>query len=350
MNRTWKIYAAAVLLSVCTAGCAGRGLESPADLKTDEALVVYCPHPLDFINPIVSEFQERTGIRVEVQTGGTGELLEMVGEKREPRCDIFWGGSLSTTTPRRELFEPYISKNEDMVRQEFKNTEGNMTRFTDVPSVLMVNTNLIGDIPIEGYEDLLRPELKGRIALADPSVSSSSFEHLINMLYAMGDGEPEKGWDYVTRFCENLDGTLLESSSSVYRGVAEGRFAVGLTFEEGAAHYMADQGPVKLVYMKEGVISKPDVVCIAVGAGHPKEAEEFVDFVTGRDAQTVIAASLDRRSVRVDVEEPAFLPDKDGIPVIYDDLAAVNENKQQWLSRFDEIFRATLETGEGAGG
>lgn len=350
MNKTWKIAAAAVLLSVCTAGCAGRGLDSPADFKTDEALVVYCPHPLDFINPVVSEFQERTGIRVEVQTGGTGELLEMVGEKKEPRCDIFWGGSLSTTMPRRELFEPYISDNEKMVRPEFKNTEGNMTRFTDVPSVLMVNTNLIGDIPIEGYEDLLRPELKGRIALADPSVSSSSFEHLINMLYAMGDGEPEAGWDYVEAFCENLDGRLLESSSAVYQGVAEGRFAVGLTFEEGAAHYMADQGPVKLVYMKEGVISKPDVVCIAVGAAHPAEAREFVDFVTGRDAQTMIAAVLDRRSVRMDVEEPAYLPDKDRIPVIYDDVAVVNENKLRWLGRFDEIFLAASKSGEEAGG
>ena len=102
------LYAAALLLAASLTGCAGRGLESPADLntKTDEALVVYCPHPLDFINPVVSEFEARTGIRVQVQTGGTGELLEMVERQEEPRCDIFWGGSLSTTVARRELFEP----------------------------------------------------------------------------------------------------------------------------------------------------------------------------------------------------------------------------------------------------
>ena len=349
-NKHNYITAALLFLLLALTGCAGRNLGRPADFKTDEALVIYCPHPLDFITPVVSEFEERTGISVQVQTGGTGELLEMVAEQKQPRCDIFWGGSLSTTIERRELFAPYISGNEKMVRPEFCNVEGNMTRFTDVPSVLMVNTNLIGGISIKGYRDLLQPELKGRIAMANPSVSSSSYEHLINMLYAMGNSDPEMGWDYVRAFCENLDGNLLESSSAVYRGVAEGRYTVGLTFEEGAAHYVASENSaVKLVYMEEGVISKPDVVCIAVGAEHVAEARAFVDFVTGRDAQTMIATTLDRRSVRTDVEEPDYLPDKDSLHIIYDDPAVVNENKQKWLSRFDDIFRATLtEGGKGA--
>ena len=109
----------------------------------------------------------------------------------------------------------------------------------------MVNTRLLGDLTIEGYEDLLNPELKGRIAMCSPSSSSSAWEQLINMLYAMGEGEPEEGWDYVEEFIANLDGVLLESSSEVYQGVADGRFTVGLTFEEGAAHYVAEGQPVQ---------------------------------------------------------------------------------------------------------
>ena len=53
----------------------------------------------------------------------------------------------------------------------------------------MINTDLIGDIKITGYEDLLQPELKGKIAFADPTKSSSSYEHLVNMLYAMGSDD-----------------------------------------------------------------------------------------------------------------------------------------------------------------
>lgn len=327
----------AAACALTAAGCPGNsGKEENSD---QEALVIYCPHPLEFINPIVAEFEDRTGIQVQVQTGGTGQLLKLVEEQAKPQCDIFWGGSLSTTMPRRDLFEPYISANEEMVREEFRNHEGNMTRFTDIPSVIMVNTNLIGEIPVEGYEDLLNPQLKGKIAMCSPSTSSSAYEHLINMLYAMGQGDPEAGWDFVRAFCENLDGELLGGSAQVYQGVAEGRYAVGLTFEEGAAHYVADGEAVKLVYMKEGVISTPDVVCIVKGSRRLSEAAAFVDFVTGREAQAMISASLDRRSVRVDVEEPDYLPDKEQLPMIFCEESVVTEKKSQWLARFEEIFR-----------
>ena len=380
MKKSWSIYIAVIGMSLCLAGCAGSGTSAAAghragadraastehgagtdsgagtehgagrDHAGDEELVIYCPHPLEFINPIVAEFEGRTGIRVYVQTGGTGELLKMAEEGSDPPCDIFWGGSLSTTSPKRELFEAYISCNEDMVRDEFKNREGNMSRFTDIPSVIMVNTNLIGDVKVEGYEDLLQPELKGRIAMCDPATSSSAYEHLINMLYAMGDGEPEQGWDYVEDFCRNLDGILLGGSGEVYQGVAQGKYAVGLTFEEAAAHYVADRGPVKLVYMKEGVISTPDSVCIVKGSRHMKEAREFVDFVTGRDAQTVISMRLDRRSVRMDVEEPSYLPDKEDIHIIYSREDEVNSRKGMWLEHFASIYSRVLEEDGGMSG
>lgn len=86
--------------------------------------------------------------------------------------------------PHAELFAAYQTENEPYVRSEFKNTEGNLIRFTDVPSVIMVNTDLLGNETIEGYEDLLKPEFYGKIAFADPNISSSSLEQLINMLYA----------------------------------------------------------------------------------------------------------------------------------------------------------------------
>lgn len=343
MMKSWLCSAAVLLCIGCLTGCSGGSRTVPAEFHTDEKLVVYCPHPLEFINPVVSEFEEQTGIKVEVCTGGTVELLNMVENRKEPGCDIFWGGSLSTTMAKSELFEPYISKNESMIQEDYKNKEGNMTRFTDVPSILMVNTNLVGDITIEGYEDLLKPELFGKIAMCDPSTSSSAFEHLINMLYAMGDGNPDRGWDYVEAFCKNLGGNLLQSSAEVYQGVAEGRYAVGLTFEEGAAPSIGSGYPVKVVYMKEGVITKPDVVCIIKGTDHLSDAKEFVDFVTGKEAQTVISESLGRRSVRTDVSEPEYLLDKQAIHIIYDEEAVVKEKKKEWLRYFSEVYQGTLD-------
>ncbi len=302
-------------------------------------LVVYCPHPLEFIDPIVAEYEAQTGITVEVVAAGTGELLKRIeAEKDNPLGDILWGGSQSTLQPKLDLFEEYRSINEADIFDDCKNTDGRMTRFTNIPSVLMVNTNLIGDIKVEGYEDLLNPALKGKIAHADPSKSSSSFEHLINMLYAMGGGDPEKGWDYVEKLCENLDGKLLSGSSAVYKGVADGEYTVGLTFEEGGAKYVADGAPVKLVYMEEGVISKPDGVVIIKGAKNMDNAKSFIDFVTGKDAQSLISSQLNRRSVRKDVPPADGLKPTNEINLIYDDLDLVTKSKQAWIDKFKEIF------------
>lgn len=63
-----------------------------------------------------------------------------------------------------------------------------------------------------------------------------------------------------------------------------------------------------------------------------------MDFVTGKAAQTVIADSLDRRSVRKDVEAAAYLPDKEEIYMLTADENMVNEKREQWKQRFTEIF------------
>ena len=318
---------------------AAVGTTTQSSAPATKDLVVYCPHPLEFINPLVSEFESKTGIKVEVVAAGTGELLKRVeAEQGNPLGDIFWGGSLSTMKPSKDLFENFQSENEDAVYDTMKNVEGSLTRFTDIPSVLMVNTNLIGNIEIKGYEDLLNPALKGKIAFSDPSKSSSSYEHLINMLYAMGKGDPEKGWDYVEKLVANLDGKLLSGSSAVYKGVADGEYTVGLTFEEGGAKYVADGAAVKLVYMEEGVISKPDGVYIIKDAKNMENAKTFINFITGKDAQTIIVNELNRRSVRKDVPAPNGLEPKENIKLITDDEKLVVEKKQEWLDKFKDIF------------
>ncbi|MCH3958281.1 MAG: ABC transporter substrate-binding protein [Selenomonas sp.] len=336
---------AAAVLTTGSAGCggtkqAGSGSGSAAVADDANTLVIYCPHPLTFINPLVEEFEKESGVKVEVVAAGTGELLKRVeSEKANPLGDIFWGGSLSTMKPKAAHVSSSIPRpNESHVQAAFKNEEGSMTRFTDIPSVIMVNTNLIGDIKVEGYEDLLNPALKGKIAMADPSKSSSSYEHLINMLYAMGKGNPDQGWDYVEKFCRNLDGKLLSGSSAVYKGVADGEYAVGCTFEEGGAKYVADGAPVKLVYMKEGVISKPDGIYIIKNAKHMENAKKFIDFITSKEAQTLITQKLHRRSVRDDVAPPVGLLEKADIHIINDDENVVNQNKKTWLDKFKDIF------------
>ena len=323
-----------LLTMILTISCSQGG-----DANREE-LIIYCSHPLDLMNTILDDFKlKNPEIKVDVVTAGTGELLKRIeAERANPLGDILWGGTLNSVKSKSDLFENYVSTNEANIYEEFQNEEGNFTRFSAIPSVIMINTNLAGNIKIEGYADLLNPALKGKIAAADPSSSSSAFEHLVNMLYAMGNGNPENGWDYVQKLCANLDGKLLSGSSAVYKGVADGEYAVGLTYEEGGISYVVLGSPVKVIYMKEGVISKPDGVYIIKGAKNMENAKRFVDYITSYDAQKMINEKLNRRAVRSDLPpSDLFVPIED-INIIYDNEDLVVANKQKWLDKFRDIF------------
>ena len=331
MQKITKVLCAAAL----AVGMIGVSNAQVASKK----LVVYCPHPLVFIEPIVKKFEAATGIQTEVVAAGTGELLKRVeAESANPLGDVMWGGTLSVLEPSKKFFETYQSPEVASFVDEAKDPDGKITGFTLVPSVIMVNTKLIGNIKVEGYQDLLNPALKGKIAFADPSKSSSSFEHVVNILYGMGKGDPEKGWGFVQELAKNLGGKLLSGSSAVYKGVADGEYTVGLTFEEGAATYVKSKAPVKIVYMSEGVISKADGSAIIKGAKNLENAKKFVDFVSSKETQSMIASQLSRRSVRKDVPPGEGLMPLPQIKLIKDNTEVVNKSKRQWLEKFKDIY------------
>ncbi len=331
MQKITKVLCAAAL----AVGMIGVSNAQVASKK----LVVYCPHPLGFIAPIVKKFEAATGIQTEVVAAGTGELLKRVeAESANPLGDVMWGGTLSVLEPSKKFFETYQSPEVASFVDEAKDPDGKITGFTLVPSVIMVNTKLIGNIKVEGYQDLLNPALKGKIAFADPSKSSSSFEHVVNILYGMGKGDPEKGWGFVQELAKNLGGKLLSGSSAVYKGVADGEYTVGLTFEEGAATYVKSKAPVKIVYMSEGVISKADGSAIIKGAKNMENAKKFVDFVSSKETQSMIASQLSRRSVRKDVPPGEGLMPLPQIKLIKDNTEVVNKSKRQWLEKFKDIY------------
>ena len=349
-KKRYSLFLWMLLLSVFlfATGCqkAQQGTEKNADGKEEQTpvmekagLTIYSPHSMSIIWKLVQEFEKQTGIPVDVISDGTGNLISRLTEEaQDPQADIIWGGTVSLLGTNKEYFEPYVSPNESSIIDAYKNTTGCITSFTIVPSVLIVNTELAKDIEINGYADLLKPELKGRIACCDPAKSSSSYEQLINILNAMGNGNPENGWDYMGKLIAQLDGKLVDSSSAVVESVVNGESIVGLTYEEGAISNMVQGAPVKVVYMEEGVICRADGLAIIKNAKNMENAKKFVDFITGKEAQDIVTQSLCRRSIRTDVEPLEGILSYDEIKTIQDDVDWATENKDAIIERFDSNF------------
>ncbi len=301
-------------------------------------LVLYSPLTTSMIENMLAMFEADTGIKTECLAMGTGDALKRIASEAEnPQADILWSGTIGTVASQGQYFQDYVCVNEDAFFEQYRNVEGNLTRFDCVPSVIMINTDLIGDIQINGYADLLNPALKGKIVFANPQASSSSFEHLVNMIYAMGtDGQPN-GWDFIKDFTKQLPNGVVYSSSAVYKGVADGGYTVGLTFEQGAATYVS-QGNIKVIYMEEGVIIRGDGVYIVKDCQNLASARIFVDWLTGYDAQTYMNSTQFRRTIRTDVPETDAMQSMSTIKVIIDDESLAAEKKAEWVSAFQDAL------------
>lgn len=301
-------------------------------------LVVYTPASDSEIAVAIPEFEKQYDVTVETVVAGTGELLKRIeAEKAAPIADVLFNGAIGAIRPKMDLFETYVSPEEENLFDVYKNAEGSMSRFNCVSVCLIVNTNLIGDLKIEGYADLLQPELKGKIAYTDVAASSCSYSHLLCMLDAMGGGDTEEGWAYVDALCKNLDGKLLSSSSAVPRAVADGEYVVGLTHELYAATYIDSGAPVKAIYMTEGCTVPPSTVQIVKGAPNMDNAKLFVDYILGLDFQTRYTNEANSRSVRKDVAAPSALAPFESINVI-DGFEVDEATKASFLEKFSDMM------------
>ncbi|MEI0478631.1 ABC transporter substrate-binding protein [Brachyspira pulli] len=307
--------------------------------ENTNSLVIYTPATRFFIDRLVEDFKQKNpDINVEIIIAGTAEIIKRIdAEKNDPLGDIFFAANENILKYNSNLFEEYVSTNADNIYDDYRSKEKYITGFMLSPSVLIINTNLIKDIKIEGYADLLNPAFKGKIAFNDPTTSSSSFEQLVNMLYAMGNGNPDNGWEYVEKLYANLDGKLLSSSSAVYKGVADSEYAVGLTFESAAANYIHTGSPIEVVYMKEGVLTKAHSMAIIKNAKHLENAKKFVDYVTSYDAQKIINDELFTRAIIKNLEGSQILIPLEQINDIKEDEEKVDANKDAWLEKFKNI-------------
>lgn len=323
-TRMILLLAVAMLLSACSA--AGETTEYAPEESM--RLTVYTSHKEEVYLPIIREFEERTGIWVEVVTGGTSELLEKIqAQGDDVQADVMFGGGVESLQAYNHCFSPYVAIHSDSVRETFRREDALWTPFSALPVVLIYNTKLVSPEQITGWESLEDPVFRGRIAFADPAVSGSSFTALVTRI-AAGDS----GTSVLLPLAENLQGGMLSSSGDVLTAVADGSCLVGITLEETALKHIAAGEDLAMVYPREGTSCVPDASALIKGAPHSENAKKFLDFTISYEVQQMLSESFCRRPVRVDVPvESDLLPLREMVLVDYD-IRWASENRDMILS------------------
>lgn len=307
-----------------------------ADYAPEEAqrLVIYTSHKEEVYWPIIKEFEERTGIWVEIVTGGTSELLERIDEeKNSPVADVMFGGGVESLVSYSDCFTPYEASELSHIREQFRVEDNLWTPFSALPVVLIYNTKLVRPEQLTSWSDLLSSEFNGKVAFADPSVSGSSFTALVTMLYVAG-GDMDAA---IESFADSLDGEQLSGSGEVTVSVAEGSNLAGVTLEETAMKRIAAGDDIAMVYPSDGTSCVPDASALVNGAPHEDNAKLFLDFTVSQDVQNFLVSQSFRRSVRDDVEpEPEQrLTDLADLPLVDYDVSWASANRDAILMTWE---------------
>ncbi len=347
MKKALLLLASTLMaLTMILGGCGGGDKKADAPKDNAKELTVYTARSESLNNAVIHNFEKDTGIKVNVVVAGTGEVVKRVAsEKNNPLGDVLWAGSEAMLASQKDLFEKYVSKENDHMMDQFKNTTGYFTPAFSDPTVMIVNKDLKGNMKIEGFADLLNPALKGKIAFGDPVNSSSAFQSLVVMLYDMGNGDPfsPAAWDYVDKFLKQLNGKMANSSSQVYKGVAGGEYVVGLTWEDPAANLVKSGAPVEVVFPKEGALYAPQSVQIIKNCKHPENAKKFIDYMLSEKIQNLVGSTLTVRPLRKGAKLADYMTPADKIKVAPNfDEKWVSENKNKFTKTFSEHLEKTM--------
>ena len=302
--------AAAVALLACgllLAGCGGPAGKS----GTPGTVTVYVSEDRVFSEPILREFEEQTGIRVEAvydteEAKSTGVMNRLLAEKDHPRADVYWANEpiRAEVLRQRGVAEPYRSPSAEGIPAGLRAPDWSWTGFSARLRVLCVGAD-VADPPtsVRAYAD---PRWKGKGVIANPLFGTTT-SHVAALFTLWGDEEARRFLEAVRE-----NGTAISTSNGESADlVASGRYAFALVDSDDVVNRMRQGRPVKLVYPDQGegepgLFLVPNAVLLVRGAPHPEAGRKLIDWL--------LSPATEEKLARADCAQVPLHPGVPGPP------------------------------------
>src|SRR5215207_92266 len=325
----------AVLVLIGAAAC-----QSPRQSENAErAVTIYVSTDRVFSEPILREYEKRTGVRVNTvydteETKSTGLANRLLAEQARPQADVFWSNEPVRTLvlKSRGVLAPYRSPSAEGIPSGLVDPDGQWTGFSARIRVIAYNTTLVkAEEAPQSIFELADATWRGQVAIADPRFGSTSFH--VAALYAMaGD---EKMDDFFRRLKAN--GVRVVAGNSVVRDlVARGEVKIGLTDTDDVNVAIEDGQPVGMVLPDKeglGVPVMPNMVSLIANAPHPEEGRNLIDYLLSADVERQLA-----QSEAVQIPLHAGVPGPKNIPAI-ETFKPMTLDYAKAASRVDDVTK-----------
>lgn len=303
----------AIGLGACTMNPqpSGSGHPEQSFNPDTDALVVYSGRTEELVGPILEQFEEASGIDVEVRYGDTAELANLIlTEGENSPADVFFAqdaGALGAVA-QEGMFAQLPDELLERVDQRFRSPDGEWVGLSGRARVVAYNTDNVSeaDLPdsIFGFTD---PEWSGRIGWAP---TNGSFQAFVTALRVLEGEERAREW---LEGIQANDPFVYEGNNPALDAVIAGEIDVAFInhyylmqrLEEdpeatAANYFLADGDPGALVNVAgAGILASSD---------HADAARQLVDFLLADEAQSYFATETKEYPLIEGVEPDANLP------------------------------------------
>lgn len=238
-------------------------------------------------------FEEATGIDVNMTRKSSGETFAQIrAEATNPKGDVWWGGTGDPhlQAAEEDLTEPYASP----MRGELHDWAISQAESADNKTIGIYsgalgygyNTELLAsnNLPEPScWKDLLRPEYKGHVQMANPNSSGTAYTTLASMVQIFGEDE---GFEFMKGLHANIN-QYTKSGSAPIKAAGRGEATIGIVFMHDAVKQAVSGFPVKVVAPCEGTGYEIGSMSIIKGARNMDEAKKFYDWALSVDAQNL---------------------------------------------------------------
>jgi iron(III) transport system substrate-binding protein len=203
--------ATAALASILALGA--MTLATPASAQG--VLNVYCSVQVEWCTLIANEFQKATGVKVSVTQKGSGETIaQLKAEAQNPKGDVWFGG---TGDPHLQAAEegltevyksPKMSELHPWAVKQNTDSGGKTVGIYAGALGFGFNSELLAKKNVKApacWADLLKPEFKGEIQMANPNSSGTAYVAIATLVQLMGE---EKAFEYLKKMHANITEAL----------------------------------------------------------------------------------------------------------------------------------------------
>lgn len=255
-------------------------------------LTLYCSSDEAWCQQAKTEFEKKTGISVDMTRKSSGETYAQIkAESANPKGDIWWGGTGDPHLQAAEegLTQAYVSP----MRGELQDWANRQAAASKVRTV-GIYSGALGfgynevllkkqGLPVPAcWKDLIKPVYKGKVQVANPNSSGTSYTMLATMVQLFGEDEAFK---YLKALNTNIN-QYTKSGSAPIKAAGAGETVIGIVFAHDAVAVAEAGFPIKTVIPCEGTGYEIGSMSIIQGARNLDNAKKFYDFALTADFQS----------------------------------------------------------------